>query len=241
MMTFSWQPTYYPSRLEYAAALRPFAVPSWIEGITIHHTWKPTQADWRGRRSMDALERFYRDTKKWAAGPHLFLAPDGIWAGTPLSHTGVHAGVCNPSMIGLEIVGNFDHSPWDIGLRERIYALLVVLLHWMGKDERAVKGHRECLPNKSCPGTAINLGTVREQLADRLFDGRFVVTSQGAIMRSGCYANAPIVRSAPIGMDVSAYAVNGKAHKGNPTWARIELPSGTRGYIWSGMGRFEAV
>lgn len=240
-MTFHWDTTYYPSRLEYQAALLPFAVPSWIEGVTLHHTWKPTQADWRGKKSMDALARFYRDTKKWPAGPHLFLAPDGIWAGTPLSHTGVHAGSCNSHMIGLEVVGDFDHQGYDIGLRERVYALLVLLLHWMGRDERAVKGHRECLANKSCPGRALDMGTVREQLRDRLFDQRFVVTGSGAIVRAKTYANAQIIRSAPVGLDVPGYPVKGHSVKGNPVWAKVKLPSGVTGYIWSAMGRFEAV
>jgi len=240
-MSFAWDTTYYPTRLEYQAALLPFAVPAWIQGVTIHHTWSPTQAEWRGKKSMDALERFYRDTKKWPAGPHLFLAPDGIWAGTPLSHTGVHAGDCNASMIGLEIVGNFDKVPWDIGLRERVYALLILLLHWMGKDERAVKGHRECLPNKSCPGKAIDMTSVRTQLRDRLFDRHFIVTGTGAIVRMGSYPTAPIVRAAPLGLDVPGYPVRGKAHKGNAVWARVKLPSSALGYIWSGMGRFEPV
>jgi len=240
-MTFSWNTTYYPSRLEYQAALLPFAVPGWIKGVTIHHTWSPTQADWRGKKSMDALERFYRGTKKWPAGPHLFLAPDGIWAGTPLSHTGVHAGDCNASMIGLEIVGDFDRWPWDIGLRERVYALLVLLLHWMGRDEKAVNGHRDCKSPKTCPGRAIDMNAVRSGLRDRLFDQRFVVTASGAIMRAGCYATAPIIRGAPLGMDLSAYPVSGQTYKGNGRWARVKLPSSVIGYIWSGMGRFEAV
>ena len=189
---------------------------------------------------MDSLGRFYQ-AKGWSGAPHLFLAPDGIWAGTPLSHTGVHAGDCNASMIGLEIVGNFDLQPWDIGLRERVYALLVLLLHWMGRDEKAVAGHRECLKNKSCPGRAIDMNVVRSTVRDRLFDRHFIVTGSGAIVRSGCYPNAPIIRAAPLGMDVPGYPVTGKAHKGNAIWARVKLLDGALGYIWSGMGRFESV
>ena len=207
----------------------------------MHHTWKPTQADWRGRRSMDALARFYRVTKQWPSGPHLFLAPDGIWAGTPLAVPGTHAGVCNKHMIGLEIVGDFDHAPWDIGLRERVAALIVLLLHWMGRDERAVKGHRECLKNKSCPGAAIHMDDVRALIRERLFDQRFLVTNPGAIVRAFPYATAPIVRAAPPGLVFPGHAVRGMAHKGNATWVRVKLPSSLTAYIWSGMGRFEKV
>lgn len=240
MSSFAWEPTYYPSRLEFQAALLPFAVPSWIEGVTLHHTVVPTQDSWRGMATMRAMGRYYQRLG-WNAGPHLYLAPDGIYAGTPLSHPGVHAGPCNAHMVGLEVVGFFDKVGYDIGLSERVYALLVVLLHWMGKDERAVKGHRECKSPKTCPGNAIDMGLVRTQLRERLFDQRFVVTSAGAIVRSGCFNTAPIIRGASVGISLPGYGVKGRAYKGIATWARVKLPSDTRGYIWSGMGRFEPV
>jgi len=239
-MSFAWEPTYYPSRLAYQAALRPFAVPSWIKGVVIHHTYTPTQADWRGMATMRAMGKYYQGLG-WSAGPHLYLAPDGIYAGTPLAQPGVHAGICNASKIGLEIVGRFDSVGWDIGLRERVYALLVELLHWAGLDETTVQGHRECKSPKTCPGSAIDMTSVRTQLRDRLFDRHFIVTGTGAIVRTGSYPTAPIVRAAPLGLDVPGYPVRGKAHKGNAVWARVKLPSSALGYIWSGMGRFEPV
>ncbi len=239
-MTFRWEPTYYPGRLAYQAALLPFAVPNWISGICLHHTVVPTQASWRGMPTMRAMGRYYQ-ALGWDAGPHLFLAPDGVYAGTPLAYPGVHAGPCNAHSIGLEVVGRFDNAPWDIGLRERVYALLTVLLHWMGRDEKAVLGHRECKSKKSCPGRAIDMDDVRRQLHDRLFDRRFVVTSSGAIVRAGSYPTAQVIRAASVGLDLPAHRVSGRAHKGNGNWARVKLPSSVTGYIWSGMGRFEPI
>lgn len=240
-MSFAWDTIHYPTRLEYQAALMPFAVPGWIKGVTIHHTFKPTQANWRGERTMEVLKRYYSRTLRWPAGPHLFLAPDGIWAGTPLSHTGVHAGKCNETSIGLEVVGNFDVHGWDIGLKERLYMLVVLLLHWAGLTERAVTGHRECLPNKSCPGSAINMATVRRELHERLFSKRFIVTTDTARVRADARVNSAVIRGLHGGNVLPAHPVRGQLYRGSNIWARVRLPSSVTGYIWGGLGRWEAV
>ena len=43
----------------------------------IHHTWKPTKETWAGQRSIDSLKKYY-EKKGWPAGPHIFVAEDGI-------------------------------------------------------------------------------------------------------------------------------------------------------------------
>lgn len=239
-MAFAWQTRYYPTRLEYQAALLPFAVPSWIKKVTIHHTYKPTQADWRGRRTMDVLERYYR-AKGWPSGPHLFLAPDGIWAGTPLANPGTHAGVCNRDAIGLEIVGDFDGRPWDLGLRERVYMLLVVLLQWAGLTEAQVRGHRECNSPKSCPGTAIGMDIVRSDVRQRLFDRYFTVAVPAANVRLYPRTNSLIIGKASQNRSLPAHPVRGELYAGSDRWARVRLTDQTIGHIYAGLGNWSAV
>ena len=239
-MTFTWQTLYYPTRLEYQQALLPFAVPAFLKRVTIHHTWKPTVDQWRGRRSMDALERFYR-LKGWPSGPHLFIAPDGLWAGTPLSTPGTHAGSCNRDSIGIEIVGDYDRQTWDVGLRERVYQILVLLLHWLGATETAIRGHRECLANKSCPGTAIAMDLVRAHVGERLFDRRFIVTTPAANVRLYPRTNSVVVGRAARGANLNAHLVRGALFQGSDRWARVQLHDGTRGHIWAGLGYWEMV
>lgn len=239
-MAFLWETRYYPSRLEYAEALRPFAVPSWCKRITLHHTYKPTAADWRGRRTMDVLERYYH-AKGWPSGPHLFLAPDGIWAGTPLASPGTHAGICNKDAIGLEIVGDYDDRPWDLGLRERIYMLLVVLLQWLGATEQQVRGHRECNSPKSCPGRAISMDIVRSDLRARLFDRRFTVAVPAANVRMYPRLNSLILGKAKYGDALHAHPVRGDMLAGSDRWARVKLESGALGHIYAGLGNWSAV
>jgi hypothetical protein len=238
-MAFAWDTIYYPSIQAYAAALWPFPKPAWVSGVTLHHTWKPTEADWRGERSMDALERYYRGTLKWLSGPHLFVAPDGLWAGTPLASRGTHAGICNTDHIGVEIVGNFDARPWGDGLREYIYQLSVLLLQWAGVDETRLHGHRECLPNKSCPGWTVNMANVRQDVGRRLFNRRFVVQVTSARVRVLPRTDRATLLSVPYGTSLPAHPVYGSAYQGDPRWVRVLLPTGRTGYIWGQLGRLE--
>lgn len=129
--------------------------------LVLHHTYTPTEAQWRGLTTMRGIQRFYAG-KGWMAGPHLFAGPDGIWLATPMSQVGVHAGVGNGSVaqgwysIGLEMVGRFDAvrpagAVWN-------YALAV-----MGELSRRLRipprqlisFHRDYTNAKSCPGWAV--------------------------------------------------------------------------------------
>lgn len=241
-MAFAWDIHHYPTQQSYAEALRPFAVPRWLQGsgagLTIHHTWKPTPATWKGKRTMEALGRTY-SAKGWSGGPHLFLAPDGIWSGTPLASPGVHAKACNRDHVGLEIVGDFDRDGWGMVLSEHVYALAVELLQWLRVDESRVQGHRECLNNKSCPGWAINMGTVRATLRQRLYNRRFVIEVDAARVRAEPRTDRATLMTLPWGSSVPATPVRGSAYQNDPRWVKVVLPSGRTGYIWQQLGRLE--
>lgn len=150
------------------ASLTP---PSWARGVTLHHTYRPLPSQWRGWASLEGLERYYRN-KGWNAGPHLFLvvgAPsrdyDGIWQLTPLHVQGIHAGRCNRTHIGVEVCGDFDAAPWNEATKTFAMRVMLALLRWMNAppSEETLRGHRECLPNKSCPGVHIDMDAVRSE------------------------------------------------------------------------------
>jgi hypothetical protein len=152
-----------------AAATAP-----WAKGVVMHHTVRPLAADWRGATSMLALARFYKDTNKWSSGPHLFVAsgtPDprdaGIWQLSPLNAPGIHAGVCNASAWGIEVVGNYDADGWPPDVAALAQGAAAALLSWRGLvvTGATLKGHRDCNSPKTCPGTAINLEAVRRGVA----------------------------------------------------------------------------
>lgn len=123
---------------------------------------------------MESMGEAY-EQRGWDSGPHLFLAAltpgpftDGVWAGTPLAVPGTHAGDCNPSHIGVEVIGDYDSEPWPAKVAELVYGVVVLLMRWGNIPVVQVHGHRECLANKSCPGRQIDMNQVRRTLTQRL-------------------------------------------------------------------------
>jgi len=129
--------------------------------LVLHHTYRPTNDQWRGLRSMRGMQRFYAG-KGWSAAPHVYAAPDGIWLFTPLRDIGVHAGTGNGSRqagwysIGLEMVGDFDHQQpsgavWDNALA--VMGGLSIALNI--PPSKLISFHRDFTNQKSCPGRAV--------------------------------------------------------------------------------------
>ena len=130
--------------------------------LVLHHTYRPTQAQWAGLRTMRGIQRFYAG-KGWTSGPHLFVAPDGIWLATPMSRIGIHAGVGNGSSaqgwysIGLEMVGDFNANRpagpvWDLSL-----AVMGELSRRLAIAPRQlISFHRDYTSTKSCPGWSVS-------------------------------------------------------------------------------------
>ncbi len=147
----------------------------WARGIVIHHTWAPTIEQWRGRRSIESIARYYEQRLCWDRGPHLFIAAgspnaddDGIWQMTPMNVRGIHAGSANSWAWGIEVVGNYDLAPWPASLEERITNTVLSLLDWRGITATAknVIGHREVPSPKTCPGRMINMNTFRSKIIE---------------------------------------------------------------------------
>lgn len=153
------------------------AICNWVQGLVVHHTWRPTQSQWRGRASVEGLKTFYENQNPpWDSGPHLFIATgspnpadDGIWQMTPLNMQGTHARQCNPTTWGMEVVGDYMEQPWSTATRNLAVGAVSSLFQWRGLTvtEQSLKGHRDC--NKtSCPGDAINLDDVRRWVSEAM-------------------------------------------------------------------------
>jgi hypothetical protein len=139
---------------------RDLVVPSWVRGITVHHTWSPTESGWKGAKSLDALERFYAKERGWHKGPHAYVAPDKWWLFTPFHDEGVHAIKFNPTHWGIEVVHNGDASPFSGPLAQNLYAGLSALFHKANLDPRqpgALTLHRDDpKAYKTCPGLKVS-------------------------------------------------------------------------------------
>lgn len=173
-MTFAADIRHWPTVAAFAQSLADRAAPHWASGVVVHHTYRPLVSQWRGMASMHGLRTFYA-SKGWTAGPHLFLVAgagpdrDGIWQLTPLTQPGVHAGPCNTTHWGVEVVGDYDTQPWPPAVAELTIGVLAALLRWRGLDvsPNTLRGHRDCMDTR-CPGRAIDLNAVRSAVARAL-------------------------------------------------------------------------
>lgn len=141
--------------------------------VVLHHTWRPTVAQWQGATSMKGMQRYFAGMG-WTAAPHLFAAPDGIWLFTPLRELGVHAGTGNGSFtkgwytIGLEMVGDYDNERPSGPVWENTLAILGGMSLRLGiRPSQLISFHRD-YSSKTCPGKAVTpdwvIGQVEEWL-----------------------------------------------------------------------------
>ncbi len=154
------------------------AIPSapWVQGIVIHHTYRPLPSQWRGHVTMEGLRQFYA-RKGWQAGPHLFLvhgspnpAHDGIWQLTSLATPRSHAGPCNATTWGIEVVGDFNAAPMPAATGELLIQVVTALARVRGLaiTPHTVRGHRDCMPERTCPGSFVDLDELRQRVTAAL-------------------------------------------------------------------------
>lgn len=89
--------------------LRSFKIYPWsrkIKRIVMHHTSSPIES-WQGSGSMLHYWNLYR-SRGWKSGPHIFIAPNGIWLFTPLNKRGrTSSRFLDKDSIHIEIVGQY--------------------------------------------------------------------------------------------------------------------------------------
>jgi hypothetical protein len=187
---FKWDYKRFTSVGDFAAYLNTLtdAQIAWIQGLTIHHTYIPTLAQWNktaptleesDRRRMEGLAEYYRTDvsdgaggKGWSAGPHLFVTDHSILIGTPLTTRGIHATVCNDDRVGMEVVGDYDRVGWSAATEAFAVGAIAAILRRrkLKPNSKAadnmpvVNGHRDCNSPKTCPGKAISLSVVRTNI-----------------------------------------------------------------------------
>lgn len=131
--------------------------------LVIHHTWKPTKAEWKGEKTLFGIKNYY-EGKGWKAGPHLFIADDGVWLFTDMYDVGIHAGAGNAGYswgrlkwysIGIEVVGDYDNAKWDGKTKSNALFVIKTLRDKLGIANDDITFHRDWTNTKSCPGWSI--------------------------------------------------------------------------------------
>lgn len=142
--------------------------------VFLHHTWKPTRESWNGASTIYAMKRYYEQQRwrdlggklreGWTAGPHLFVADDGIWLFSDIRYDGVGVLGHNTGTRHLEMVGNYDDElPSGATLRNTIAALGILHVK-LGLDIANLNFHRD-FSSKTCPGRAVTKAWIIPQVA----------------------------------------------------------------------------
>jgi len=161
------------SRSQFPAAIATMPKPSWVKGITLHHTSAPslaTRPHGLTAQHIDNIRDFYRDELGWSGGPHLFVDDDQIWGMNEFSVPGVHAVSFNRTHLGIEVLGDYDsEDPLSgRGFECWMTALSATrsLLDWLGLPVSSVNFHRDDpKTKKSCPGKKVTKDWVHSILS----------------------------------------------------------------------------
>lgn len=151
------------------------------KGIVLHNTSEPSLKQWpstSGEQRMENFVDFYKNIQHWHAGPHLFVAPEGIWIFTPLTEPGVHSPSYNNTHLGVEMVGEYQTEPFDRGPGEKVRShaicALVSLCHLFNLDSASIIFHREDprTSHKECPGKNVSKPHILDQVHQELLARR---------------------------------------------------------------------
>jgi N-acetylmuramoyl-L-alanine amidase CwlA len=132
--------------------------------VVLHNTAEPNLANrpnGLNKNHIDNLVKYYRDDKKWSAGPHLFIDDHKIWVFTSLTVSGVHSPSWNKFALGIEMLGNYATEDFNTGrgaaVRKNAVAAMATLCAVLGIDPDTMRLHKED-PNTThvCPGAKVS-------------------------------------------------------------------------------------
>jgi hypothetical protein len=160
----------------------------------LHNTWSPTAAQYKGRDTIVAIERFHMQSRGFSTiAANAYSCPDGKvitgralsysnWAHALVSRSNPERGAAeishgddqwfNSHAFGLETVANFDReSPVGSGRAARSFEttlrVLTVVHRLFAIPASRLFFHRD-VADKTCPGLLLDRAQVRAELARRL-------------------------------------------------------------------------
>ena len=147
-----------------------------ITHIQIHHTWKPTLAQYSSSADKEGIilgmYNYHVDVKGMSdIAQHFTVVPAGLWSGRPLTKSPggfriTPTGDPNKGGICLEFLGNFDQGEEVLTgpqLENGIRLIRAIIKRF---PKVAIIFHREKDATKSCPGTGISKDWFLAQLND---------------------------------------------------------------------------
>ncbi len=137
-----------------------------IREVILHHTWRPTAAQYQGRATVEGIYTYHTRELGWRdIGYHYLVSPIGeVWLGRPLGEVGAHVAGHNVGTVGVSMILNGDAELPSPAQVKATRAVLLALLTRFGVDPAVNFGpgrgfHRD-YSAKTCPGTLVTKATV---------------------------------------------------------------------------------
>lgn len=154
---------------EFADLLRRFDFTRKIDAIHMHHTWRPSRAEYRGEASIDAMWRYHTQQDGWSdIAQHVSIAPDGdIWTGRnwnlpPASAAGYNGNaMAGPFMF--EMIGDFDtgRDRLEGAQLDTVIGVIARVQERFSLGPDSLRFHRAMTNLKSCPGTSLDVDQIK--------------------------------------------------------------------------------
>ena len=205
---------------EQVAALLQAAIPGLTRKIVevhLHHTWRPTQSQFKGRATIEAIRNFHIKNNGWDdIAQHLTIDPQGLsWTGRnwnlpPASSAGKN-GTRQQGPFMIEMVGDFDigNDVLEGAQRQAVVDVVSAILDSCGLGTAEILFHRELGSPKTCPGTGIEkaalLAEIQTALDNRAGAPRAGARAKGhakAKTATGARRELPFSRELLLGHDV---------------------------------------
>jgi hypothetical protein len=138
-----------------------------VTEVILHHTYRPSAAQFKGARTIQAIDRVHARNHWGGIGYHYLVAPDGgVWVGRPLARTGAHVADRNGTTVGVALILDGERELPSHAQRESAGLLLGALCNRFRLDpaENFAPGsgfHRD-YSTKPCPGSKISRRMVLE-------------------------------------------------------------------------------
>src|SRR5215213_1338266 len=156
-----------------ATLLQDFPFTRNVDAVHMHHTWRPTRAQFKGHETIVGMWRHHTVKNGWRdIAQHLTIDPEGgLWIGRswnlpPVSATG-HNGTSAAGSFMFEMIGDFDtgQEPFDGPQKEAALKVCALVLDRFSLATSALRFHRQ-MAQKSCPGTGISYEQTLREVED---------------------------------------------------------------------------
>lgn len=229
---------------QFVAVLAQLPLTRTITGVHVHHTGRPTQIEWRGAVSLEAMRRYpvhgrgFRDLAQ-----HLTVDPTGgLWFGRdwnlpPASSLSWDPSTSAPSNgtvdagpLMIALVGDFDigRDRLEGAQRDAMVGVLGAICARFQLATSAVCAHASLQSGTSCPGAALFVGAPGATAWDQLLlDANAAIAGMSAALAS-VQARAPAAGHASVRALTHARSAVPLVYANGPL-AKADAPEDCRG------------